>query len=167
MALGKTLKDRPELLDQLCVLNELVKALSGTELKELVSELKAEKAALDASHVEHRNLAVKHDNKLAELNKKIAEHEDLSSANKARKAELDDIINDHAKQLQKLQNAQNVIDSAAKMSAMRHATQLAELEAKSKDLADRELRLAEHKKLSNAVKSEYEAKLNDLKKITG
>lgn len=167
MALNQTVKSSPHLLDTLLQLNDIIKSLSGDEMKKAVQEIKKEKEELDKAHVLKSILKREHDKTVIDLENKISEHKEISESVKKQKEELEKHIAENTKLAQRA-HAENSGIASNKASAEAHIAKLnADLDNKIKDLEERELRVKEDKKQCQLMKQEYEEKLQNLKKITG
>lgn len=167
MALGRIAKEQPHLLDTLLVLSDIIKQLGSTEAADLIKEIKAEKEKHDEAHAKMSALKREHDHTISELQKKIKEHESVSVEAGKNKQHIEESIATQTKILQRAQ-AENAAIEKNKQTAEKHITDLnLALDVREKSLVHREEAISELKKQSQAIKEEYEQKLQHLKNITG
>lgn len=160
MALGQIGKPNNALLDTLLQLNDLVASLRGKDLIDAIAELKEKtetynKAKSETEPLIHALNDATKDNEKSLVDLKVERN--LLSADKIT----------HERQLQKIKAAQSAVDHDRAEVEKRVADAEAEIAKKSQAVAAREVKAEAAKKQADAVVAEYQAKLADLKKITG
>ena len=160
MALGSNGKLNTPLLDTLIQLSDLVKALQGKDYLNHINELKEKTEALNQAR------AVTEPQIHALNDARVDNEKSASDARAALKALADEKVANE-KQLRKIAADKSAVDAARAEAEKRIADAEAEIAKKSQAVAVREAKANEAIKNANAVTAEYQAKLNDLKKITG
>lgn len=166
MALGKALND-PQLLDTLCELNDLVKALLGKDLSAAIIEIKEKTTTLKKAEDDLRNSKQAHAATVALLDEATAENDkSIIEVRKQREA-LTAEKQENTKQLAKIAAAQAAVDASRKEIEARISASTADLEVKSQAIAERERKVTARQAAVDSLRTEYEKKLDSLKKITG
>lgn len=160
MALGQIGKPNNNLLDTLKELNDLVKSLHGKEFVDAINELKEKTNAFNESKAKTEPL-------IHALTDATRENEKSLDNLKAERNALVSAKSDHERQLVKIKAAQTAVDVSKQDLEKRIAVSEADLADKAHKVVVRETKANEKQKQADALIAEYQAKLTDLKKITG
>ena len=160
MALGQTGKLNHNLLDTLKELNDLVKALHGKEFVTAIDDLKDKTNAFNEAKSQTEPL-------IHNLNSATRENEQSLAELKAERNALLATKLDHDRQLVKIKAAQSAVDVAKQDLEKKIAVSEADIADKAHKVLVRETKANEKQKQADALIAEYQAKLTDLKKITG
>ena len=166
MSLNQQIK-QPQLLDTLQELNELVKGLLSPELTGVIDDLKQKtevhkKAEEEADASVQANAA-----SIMALEEVTAENEKYAALAKRQREALAAEKQENDKQLAKIAAEQEKLDNGKKDLERKHAASVTDLEQKSQAIALREKKVAERQLAVDALRTEYEDKLNKLKTIAG
>lgn len=164
MALGQIGKPNLNLLDTLKELNDLVKSLHGKEFLDAIDELKVKTNAYNEAKSKNEPL-------IHTLNDATRENEKSLAELKAERNALSSAKHDHERLLLKIKAAQSAVDASVDASKLelekRIAISESEVAEKSSKVTVREIKANEKQKQADALITEYQLKLTELKKITG